>query len=300
MTKRTCFAMLFCGLVAAALPAVAGPFEDSVRARWRGAWVLTEIETYSGCNGSYFNNDVSGQFVASRGGRPFEPGELAKVDQLQVRRKKIELKLTVAGRTLLPRQDGPFTLYDERSCKIELEVAVPRELLKSKDVAEVDRLLAAVALRFATRDAALDASDWNGREADEYPDDYDRTLAHHAVWRAEQTNLAIDEQLDQSLVVANELAREVDQNPVYLDGFAAGSRVMREWRERDCGKLVGSTAVNFRFNAPEEFKENPAWCAGYYDGQSLIYNLAILSRLPACYVEVPPLPEDEGSAVARR
>ncbi len=296
MMNRFGLAVLALALFATAMPVDAGSFENAVRARWRGAWIVTEIETYSSCAGNYFNNDVSGQFVAARSGRPFEPGELAKVDKLQVNRKKVELMITIAGMNLLPRQDGPFTLYDRRTCRIELEVAIPRDVIKSKNVEEVDRLLATVAQRFSTREAALDSSDWNGREADEYPEDYDRTLAMHAVWVAEETNLAIDRQLDKTLLTANELAREVDDHPVYLAGFAEGARRMREWRVRDCGRLVGSTAVTFRIKAPEEFRENETWCAGFHDGQALVYSLAILSRLPACYVEVPELPAEYADA----
>ena len=296
MLKRHSLAALVLALVATALPADAGAFEDQVRARWRGAWVLTDIETYSTCDGKYFNNDVSGQFVAARAGRKFQPGELAKVDQLQVRRKKIELMITVATSTLLPYQDGPFTLYSERTCQIELEVAIPREMLKTKDVEDVDRILAQVAQRFTTEDDAVATSDWNGREADEYPQDYQETVARHAVWRAEETNRHIDAQIDKSLVVANELAREIDGTPAYLAGLAAGSRQMREWRERDCNRLIGSTAVTFRFSAPAEYSDNSSWCAGYYDGQALVYHLAVVSRLPACYVDVPDLPGDFADA----
>ena len=296
MLKRHSLAALVLVLVATALPADAGAFEDQVRARWRGAWVLTDIETYSTCDGKYFNNDVSGQFVAARAGRKFQPGELAKVDQLQVRRKKIELMITVATSTLLPYQDGPFTLYSERTCQIELEVAIPREMLKTKDVEDVDSILAQVAQRFTTEDDAVATSDWNGREADEYPQDYQETVARHAVWRAEETNRHIDAQIDKSLVVANELAREIDGTPAYLAGLAAGSRQMREWRERDCNRLIGSTAVTFRFSAPAEYSDNSSWCAGYYDGQALVYHLAVVSRLPACYVDVPDLPGDFADA----
>jgi len=292
MIRRYGLWVLALGLIATAAPADAGSFENAVRARWRGAWIITEIETYSVCNGNYFNNDVSGQFVAARAGRPFQPGELAKVDKLQVNRKKIELMVTIAGTNLVSRQDGPVTLYDRRTCKIELEVAIPRDVIKSKHVEEVDRFLASVAQRFSTRDEALDSSDWNGREADEYPEDYERTLAHHAVWSAEEINRGIDEQLDRSLLTANELAREVDGNLIYLSGFAEGARMMREWRERDCGRLIGSTAGTFRLNAPEEFTDNTTWCAGFFDGQALVYNLAVLSRLPACYVDVPELPAE--------
>ena len=134
MIKRYGLRLLALGLIATAMPAHAGSFEDAVRTRWRGAWIVTEIETYSICNGNYSNNDVSGQFVAARAGRPFQPGELAKVDQLQVNRKKVELLITITGMTLLPRQDGPFTLYDRRTCKIELEVAIPRDVIKSKNI----------------------------------------------------------------------------------------------------------------------------------------------------------------------
>ena len=118
------------------------------------------------------------------------------------------------------------------------------------------------------------------------------TLARHAVWQAEETNIGIDLQLEKSLIVANELVREVDGSPDYLAGFAYGTRTMREWRERDCNRLVGSTPVSFRFNAPAEFSDNSTWCAGFYDGQALVYHLAMLDRLPACYVDVPELPTE--------
>jgi hypothetical protein len=176
------------GLLVLCGPAEAGSFEDAVRARWRGAWVLLEVESYSTCAGNYFNNDVSGQFVAARGGRKFEPGELAKVDRVQIKRRKTELMVSVKGRVLVPRNDGPFTLYDERSCAIELEVSVPRQVITSRDVEEVDRLLEHVATRFATEQEARASSRWNGRGADEYPGDYELTLARHAAWKAEQTN----------------------------------------------------------------------------------------------------------------
>ncbi len=52
MTKRVGFLLLAVSLVTVALPVAAGAFEDAVRARWRGAWIVTEIETYSTCNGN--------------------------------------------------------------------------------------------------------------------------------------------------------------------------------------------------------------------------------------------------------
>ena len=69
MIRRYGLWVLALGLIATAMPVDAGSFENAVRARWRGAWIITEIETYSVCNGGYFNNDVSGQFVAARAPR---------------------------------------------------------------------------------------------------------------------------------------------------------------------------------------------------------------------------------------
>jgi hypothetical protein len=269
----------------------AGKFEDSVRARWRGAWVVLQVESWSNCSGVYYNNDVSGQYVTSRGGRKFEPGEMARVKKVQVKKKKAELLVEIAHSVLVPREDGPFTLYDRRTCAIELEVAVPRETIKAQDVGEVDRLLAQVAHRFGTEAEALDSAQWNGREDEELPPDYDLTLARHAVWQAEQTNMNIDARLAAALDEAESLASRVEDDHVYLDGFAAGTRAMRDWRERDCGPLLSGEFTTFRHRAPEGYEDNEVWCDGYYDGQRLVYDIYLLNRLPECYVEVPDGPQ---------
>ena len=47
MLKRYGLAALVLGLISTAAPVDAGSFEDAVRARWRGAWIVTEIEAYS-------------------------------------------------------------------------------------------------------------------------------------------------------------------------------------------------------------------------------------------------------------
>jgi hypothetical protein len=270
----------------------AGKFEDSVRVRWRGAWVVLQLESWSTCSGVYYNNDVSGQYVTSRGGRKFEPGEMARVEKVQVKKKKAELLVRIKHSVLVPREDGPFTLLDRRTCAIELEVAVPREIIKAQDVEEVDRLLAQVAYRFSTETEALDSAHWNGREDDELPPDYDLTLARHAVWQAEQINMDIDARLAAALDEAESLASRIEDDHVYLDGFAAGTRAMRTWRERDCGPLLSGEFTTFRHGAPDAYEDNEVWCDGFYDGQRLVYDIYLLSRLPECYVEVPSAPQD--------
>jgi hypothetical protein len=191
---------------------------------------------------------------------------------------------------LASRQEGPFTLYDSKRCAIELEVAVDRDTIKAKDVEQIDRLLGQVATRFSTESAARDSGGWNGRQDDALPDDYEETLAQHSVWRAEQTNLTIDAKLAAALDEAKGLATRVDDDGVYLAGFAAGSRAMTAWSERSCGKLVAGDFSSFRRPLPKERKDDKVWSAGFQDGQRLVYDLFVMSRLPDCYVDVPDLP----------
>jgi hypothetical protein len=222
---------------------------------------------------------------------------------VQVHRKKVDLMVTVATSTLHPRQDGPFTLYDKRGCKIELEVAIPRDVINAKDVEWVERALGEVAQKFETERAARGSDAWNGRGPDEYPDDYEMTLARHAVWKAEETNRTIEARIDASLATAETIAGRVKSNTFYLAGFAAGTKVLREWREHDCGKLIGGNFASVRRKPSEEYEDNTAYSAGFSDGQQLVYSLALVRRLPGCYVDVPPLPEeyaDAGATTAQR
>jgi hypothetical protein len=86
----------------------------------------------------------------------------------------------------------------------------------------------------------------------------------------------------------------VDDDAGYLEGFAAGTRDMRAWNERNCGVLLSRAFEAFRRDVPGEHGEDERWCDGYHDGQRLLYNIALVRRLSACYVEPPPLPA-EGS-----
>ena len=276
-------------------PADAGSFEDGVRARWRGAWVVIDTEIYSSCSGRHDVNKLNGTLVTNRGGHRFLPGELGKIDRVQVKKKKVELMTTLAVPLLVSHQDGPFTLYDDRVCAVSLEILLPRELTKTKDIEGVDRIAAGVARRFDTREAALVSGGWNGREQEPYPADYDLTLARHSAWKAEQHNLAVDDKKYTAIEQVKTTGRTIDDDPDYLAGFAAGVDTMRRWREQDCGRLVARNFEQVRQRAPEEHRadtdEEKEWREGYDDGQRLLYNIAVMERIEACYVDVPPVPE---------
>ena len=72
--------------------------------------------------------------VTSKASRRFEPGELGKVDKVKVKRSRVDLLLTLDQPVLASRLDGPFELFDERPCKVQLIFEMPREWLSREDL----------------------------------------------------------------------------------------------------------------------------------------------------------------------
>jgi hypothetical protein len=275
--------------------ALAGAYENEVRARWRGAWVVIKTEAYSSCSSGYSNNRISGSLVHSGSSRRFAAGELARVERVQVRKKSIELHVALTGMRLLPYRDGPFTLYTQRRCRIELQVSVPKQVVKARDIDTVDALLQEVVERHATEDAARASMLWNGRDDDEYPEDYELTLARHAAWQAEQINLAVDSKTGLAVDEAGAVTARIRSDPPYLEGFAAGAMRMRQWRTTNCDDLLAMPFPRVRFDVPEEFEGEgfESWREGYGDGQLIVYSVLMIDRLPVCYVDVPDVPGDD-------
>ena len=111
-------------------PAFAGGIEKDINKRWLGAWVVTRSEMYSDCNAVYTQNRINGSLVSGRGARRFQPGELAKVTKVDAGRHRIDVRISLVEPVLLTYREGPFTLYDEASCRVELEVEVSRDQVK--------------------------------------------------------------------------------------------------------------------------------------------------------------------------
>jgi hypothetical protein len=274
-------------------PVDASSFKRTLKGRLDGAWVVLRVEAWSSCAGAYTDNRVSSGAVASAGDVRFPVGELGKVEGVQVKRRRIDLKISLSEPVLVPYMDGPFELLDERFCKVEMEVEVPREQLRAKDIdAVLERVQRSVELHATLAEAH--ASDvWNERQRAPYPADYELTLARHARWQAEQTNAAVADRIRQALDDAARMTAAVDTNPDYLQGFAAGARTMQEWWERDCGDLIGA---QFRFEGdrPPSARSAP-WVDGWDDGQELVFNILLAQRLEGCFVPVPEVPADAGA-----
>lgn len=290
MRRPSCTLAWLTLLASAWAGAAAADLERDLEARLRGAWVVAAVEVYSGCGGSYTNNSVTTGGVSSRGDLRFEPGELAKVDKLSVKRSEVHLFLTLAEPVLLGRVDGPFQLYDERTCKVQFMLEVGRPVIAAGDVGAVLARLVEVLEIHTSLDAAQRSEQWNGRQREPYPEDYPETLARYAVWQAEQVNVAVADRSEEAFADAVRGIDRVRTEPSYLDGFAAGVEVARSWSERSCDSLVSASFGLFERRPPREHDGDRAWCQGFRDGQELTFNLLLADRLRGCFVPVPPLP----------
>ncbi len=266
--------------------ALAAGLEGDLNARWRGAWVILKVESYSNCDSSHTNNQVNGQLVSSKGRHAFPAGELAKVKKLDLKRARVDVLLEVAEPRLVAFEDGPFRLFNEAFCLEELMVRIPREDVKGKDLAALEDALSAVMERHTTRDKATASPNWNRRKRRPFPEDYQRTLAEYSQWKEEQRLLAIRERIDESLDKAAAILRGVSPNAEYADGFTYGIESMRDARFGDCGQLMSGSFYSYQKNAPQgSFSQQ--WKEGYREGQQLTYFLELARRLSPCLEEAP-------------
>jgi hypothetical protein len=292
MSSRT--AGLAAAVLVAALPTAAEDLEDTLRSRWLGAWVVTTIETYSGCDGSFSNNEVNGTRVTSKADLAFAAGELARVEKLNLKGSRVDVYLVIAEPLRLPRQEGPFTLYDERTCKAQLLIDAPGKEIRAGNLAAVEAAITQAVTAFPTRDQAQLSQAWNQRVREPLPDNYTETLARYEVWRAEQVNARLAEVREQVIDEADRIVDRLDDDPRYLDGFAAGVEALHYWTPPSCESIADAAFGSAEHQPPKEHRgetaEQRSWRRGYRDGQALVFNLTVARAIRACFLAPPPPP----------
>jgi hypothetical protein len=279
----------FCVLLLAGSRTASADLQRELAGRWRGSWVVLGVDVRSDCGGLYTNNRLNGRRVASSGSRSFATGELAQIDKVDLHRARIDVKLTLAEPVRVPWQDGPFTLYRQVSCRVELETELPRAAVAQGDVAAVERALAQALERYDARDEAEASRAWNRREVEPYPEDYDDTLAEHARWKAEQANAAVRERIGQAEAETHRLADRIESDTDYVTGFAEGVELARDLAWPACDAMVrgGAEAFLARTGTGEKTDAQRRHDRGFEDGQRLVVALELARRLPACFVAVP-------------
>jgi len=238
--------------------------------------------------------------------------DAAGLEQLQSSSEALDisedksLRLTLAEPILATSQDGPFTLYNEAPCKVEMQVELPRDLVKNKDVAGVEALLRPVVERHASEDQARASRAWNKRQREAYPADYDETLARHSVWKAEQTNAAVQAGIDRLIDETSRIPDRISDDPDYMAGFVKGVEAGRAPHPVACPDLMtiasasptvypiaapptAATAAYRKVGTatPTNTEQEARRQRGYQDGLRLTVALDAVRRMPGCIVQVP-------------
>ncbi len=275
-------------VVLGTFPTAAADLDERLDEQLRGAWGILKVEVYSSCSGTYSDNKVGAAGVASKAGRRFPAGELIKIDKVKVKRARVDLLVALAEPILVPHQEGPFELLDEHQCKAQLIFEFPRKVIKTGDLETVETAIDTALETHRSQTDAKQSDDWNGRKRNPYPDDYDQTLARYERWKAEQTNAAVTAGIEEATSEAIEASDDIERDADYLDGFAAGAEELEHLDIDDCERLIDATFSSFKERPPSD--KNSKWKSGFSDGQKLVFNLHLLSRLRRCFVLVPPPP----------
>jgi hypothetical protein len=275
---------------AAAVPARAG-LQHDLEARWRGAWVVTTVETTSDCTSVYTDTDVRGELASGKGRHRFGAGELARVDKLGVKVDRVDLFLDLAEPIFETRTDGPFTLFEERRCRVQLKVDVPKAVVRRADPAAVGDILAQSVEVFTREDEARASPAWNQRQREALPADYPETLERYHAWKVEQERVRLTAVQGRALDELDRLERAIVDDPIYLAGFAAGIAAARDWSTGGCSTLSHHGPSSSPPAPPERHAaehDRAAWRRGWEDGRDLAAALAVLRAASDCLAELPP------------
>lgn len=280
------FVLLFVGSFAA--PRAPASTEGDLNRTWNGSWVVVGLETYSACERGYTDNEVRGDRVVGRGPHPFDSGELAVVHKIRLRRTQVEVLLDLVEPLLVEYQDGPFTLYRQATCKVELEIPVPRGIPFRREVKEIDTAIARLLDHHPTVTSAQRSPGWNGRVVEAFPADYQETLFEYQLWKSDQVNGEIHEKRNNALANATRRLSHMDDDPEYLAGFAEGVEEAGDEHFGNCDALLSMSVYSFTHDPPQD--RNSDWQDGYQEGQELVFYVELAHRLGDCFIPPPPPP----------
>lgn len=281
---------LLLGALLGAAPGRAQNLQSRLNAAYQGAWAVLLIETGSTCDSDYTNNKVLGTRVVSAAPFRLLTGELGRIAKVDVKRSRVDILIDVDEPLLTSRTDGPFELFEQARCRVELEIEVPREWVKKKWQEQIDDLLASILERHEDQASAVRSERWNRREVEPLPEDYEEVFAEYTVWKAARLEDDLLAALDEALRDAQRVIDRADDDPAYGAGFSAGmereSGKYRSWD--DCAELPDESFYPGSRNAPADFEDSDEreWEKGYRDGQVVAFNVELARRIGACLGEL--------------
>lgn len=272
MSRRSTICVLVAAFAAAGV--AKADVEGDLRAALVGRYALAKGELVSECSDHFTDMKVVGGRLAGGTGTRFSSGELLRVDNVHVGALAgLDVNLSLVEPYRLAFEDGPFELFDQRRCRVQLNFEVPREVRK-----DAQKALAAVAsvLELFDDAAAAKSAGWNGRKVEPYPKDWEQTRQEYAAWKATQVNRLVRAKSEQVLDQARRVLAYMASDDDYLWSFAAGARARSDsWSS--CEAMLGATF----YSTGSGGKSSRGWA----DGQHVAWANHLAHALQECFVE---------------
>lgn len=263
---------VFCTFMAAT--AAHADVEAELRAGLVGRYALAKGELVSECTDHFTDMKVVGGRLAGGSGARFERGELLRIDNVHAGAiAGLDVNLTLVEPYLLSFQDGPFTVYEERRCRVQLNFEVSRDV--RKDAAKALAAVAAVLDLFDDAGAAKRGA-WNGRKVAATPADWQKTRVEYEAWKLTQVNAAVRAKTEHVLDEAKRVLAYMPGDDDYLLSFAAGARARSDsWSS--CQAMLDATF----YSTGSGGKSSRGWA----DGQHVAWANHLALALQDCYLE---------------
>lgn len=248
--------------------------ESDLRSELVGRFGLAKGELVSECTDHFTDMKVVGGRLTGGTGVRFEPGELVKIDNVKVGAMAgLDVNLTLVEPFLLSFEDGTFTVYDQRRCRVQLNFEVSRDV--RKDVAKSLSAIAGVIDLFDDAGAAKKAG-WNRRKVEPYPKDWEKTKREYQAWKLTQVNAAVRAKTAYVLDEARRVLNYMPGDDDYLFSFAAGARARSDsWSS--CEAMLDATF----YSTGSGGKSSRGWA----DGQHVAWANHLAHALQSCYLE---------------
>jgi uncharacterized protein YukE len=265
-------------LMAAGPLAAGADVEGELRSALVGRLALTRGALVSECTEHFTDMKVVGGRLAGGAGVRFDSGELVKVDNVKIGALSgLDVNLTLVEPFLLSFEDGPFTVYEQRRCRVQLDFEVPREVRKDaqKSLAAIEAVLEL----FDDAGAAKRAG-WNGRQVQAYPANWEKTKREYQAWKVTQVNAAVREKTERVLDEARRILTYMPGDDDYLLSFGAGARARSSDSWSSCEAML---AASF-YASGSGGKSSRGWS----DGQHVAWATQLAHALQDCSIPEKP------------
>ncbi len=264
-------------LVLASAGAARADVEADLRRDLVGKVAVVRESLVSECTDHYTDLAVSGRRISGGRGERLEAGELATIDNVHVGWSRFDVNLSLLEPLRVRWTDGPFTLYEQRNCRVQLGFDVSRDVKKdrARALATIEEVLELQPSPAVARRSPA----YNGRRVEPLPADWEQTRRAHAVWKAARVNDAVRAKIARLLDDAASVLTYMPSDAGYLESFGDGARARRNESWSNCDAMLEASFYVSGSGGGDK--------RGWADGQHVAWATRLAAALGECYLEAP-------------